>query len=164
MHLHEKRGSHKNNWLAQLKSLGLKPIMDVLETCDENTWQERERFWISHFRQMGFPMTNLDSGGNHGKSQSEETKSKIRAKAIGRRHTPESIAKIKATKKANLTPEVRSRIAAAQIGNRHSADTKAKMSASHKGHKTSEETRRKIGAANKITRLAYLEKMKSQLN
>lgn len=147
LHLCEKRGSHKNNWLHLLKSLGLRPVMEVIDECSDDTWQERERFWISHFRQMGLPLTNLDSGGNHGKAQSEETKDKIRAKAIGRKQTPEAIAKMKASKIAGLTSERRERLRGARLGKKASNETKAKMSASRKGRPCSEETRRKIAAA-----------------
>lgn len=161
MHMNEKKRTHKNCWLGQLKSLGLRPIMDVIEEVASDTWQERERFWIAHFRQLGFPLTNLDSGGNSGKEQSEETKSKIRAKAIGRKQTPESIAKMKATKAATLTDERRENIRRGQIGNKHSEETKRKMAEAHKGRVVSEETRRKIGESNRITRLAYLERIKN---
>jgi len=149
LHLSEKRGTHKNNWIHQLSSLGLRPIMDVIEECADDNWAERERFWIAHFRSVGIPLTNLDSGGNAGKFQSEETKEKIRAKAIGRKHSQESIAKMKATKAAGWTPERRANYSKVKLGKKHSEETKAKMSASQSGHKTSEETRRKIGEANR---------------
>lgn len=147
MHLCEKRGTHKNNWLAQLRDLGLRPIMDVIEECTEETWPERERFWISHFRQMGLPLTNLDSGGNHGRSLCEETKNKIRQKAIGRKQSTESIAKMKVTKLANLTPERRENLRQAQLGKKQSKETIARKSASLKGRVLSEETRKKISKA-----------------
>jgi len=146
MHLCEKRGSHKNNWLHQLRSLGLRPIMDVIEECTDETWAERERFWIAHFRNVGLPLTNLDSGGNHGKKQSEETKAKIRAKAIGRKQTPESIAKIKATKSAGWTHERRERYRLAQLGKKQSPETIEKRSAKLRGLKRSPEICAKISA------------------
>lgn len=151
MHRCEKRGTHKNNWLHQLRSLGLRPVMDVIEEidCAADEWEDRERFWIYHFRQMGFPLTNLDSGGVSGKQQSEETKSKIRAKAIGRKQTPESIAKMKATKSEGWTPERRERYRLAQLGKKQSDATREKRSKSLMGRQVSEETKRKIRESNK---------------
>lgn len=147
LHMCEKRGTHKNNWLHILKSIGVRPIMEVIEECSDENWAERERFWIAHFRSVGLPLTNLDSGGNHGKTQSEETKAKIRAGSIGRKMSPESIAKMKATKAARWTPERRARMGAHHKGKKHSPETIAKRSASLKGRTVSEETRKKISAA-----------------
>lgn len=148
LHLCEKRGTHKNNWLHQLRSLGLRPI----EECTDETWAERERFWIAHFRSVGIPLTNLDSGGCSGKQQSDETKEKIRSKAIGRKHSAETIAKISAAK-SNPSKETLERYSKAQLGKKQSPETIAKRSASLKGHTCSEETRRKIGDANRAIAL-----------
>ena len=118
--------------------------MEAIEECTDETWAERERFWIAHFRSVGIPLTNLDSGGNSGKCQSEETKAKIRAANTGRKCSPEQIAKIKASKKANLTPEVRERIRLGQLGKKQSAETKDKRASKLRGRAVSEETRNKL--------------------
>lgn len=151
LHMCEKKNTHKNQWLAQLKMLGLKPLLqviEIIENSDDSDWQERERFWIATYSRIA-PLTNLDSGGRSGKLQSESTKEKQRAAATGRKQTPEAIAKMKATKLAGLTPERRERLRQAQLGKKQSDETKAKRASAMAGHIVSEETRRKIGEANR---------------
>lgn len=149
LHMCEKKNTHKNQWIAQLRLLGLKPLIQVVEIIHDSNdqdWQERERYWIEHFSKIS-PLTNLDSGGRNGQLKSEETRAKIRAKALGRKQSPESIAKMKATKLATLTPERRENIAAAKRGKKWSDERKAAHSLALKGRKHSEETRAKISAA-----------------
>ncbi len=51
--------TYKARWIRGLLAEGIKPVAEVLETCDESTWQERERFWIAHFDQL----VNTSVGG-----------------------------------------------------------------------------------------------------
>jgi hypothetical protein len=118
--------------------------MEIIEETDD--WQSSERFHISYFRFLGFRLTNHDGGGQSGYAKSEETKRKIAIAARGRTMSPEAIEKMKASKKAGLTPEVRERIAAAKRGRKHTEGQRAARSARMVGHSTSEETRRKIAA------------------
>lgn len=98
-HLGDKGFNHKTCWINQLKRLGLKPVVEVVEQVDEPSWQEAEQFWIEQFRQWGFDLTNATKGGEGtlGVPCSEETKRKISIKNQGLRkgikRTPESIAK-----------------------------------------------------------------------
>lgn len=74
-HLYDKRGSYKSNWIQSLRTQNLKPILIILEECDDN-WQDREIYWISQFNNL----TNFLSGGQNSyrPPTSEETKEKIR--------------------------------------------------------------------------------------
>jgi hypothetical protein len=54
-----KSNTYKHNWINQLKQINLEPIIIELELCDENTWIEREKYWISYFENL----TNLTTGG-----------------------------------------------------------------------------------------------------
>lgn len=153
------RESHKNRWLAQLIAAGLLPIMrtlEVIENSNDQDWQERERWWIKAARETGDRLTNLDDGGRSGTKKCEETKNKISMSNLGKKMSPEAVAKMKATKAARLTPEVRERIAAGQRGKKQSPELVAKRCAALKGRMVSEETRRKISEANKISRERYL--------
>ncbi len=89
--------SRKKEWILELKSLNLKPVLEVIEVVHPwQDWQERERFWISHYRQFsnltnvlegGVPTTlgfhhseiskDLMSQAHLGKSKSEDHKRKI---------------------------------------------------------------------------------------
>ena len=52
-------GTYKRHWIKQLYEIGLKPIIELIEICDENQWEEREKFWISFFEDL----TNHSIGG-----------------------------------------------------------------------------------------------------
>jgi hypothetical protein len=55
---------HKANWLKALASEGLEPCIEILQTLDgPEPLGKFERYWISYFRQMGCPLTNLTDGG-----------------------------------------------------------------------------------------------------
>ena len=38
--------------------------LEALETCGEESWEGRERFWIAHGRAEGWPLENVAAGGN----------------------------------------------------------------------------------------------------
>lgn len=61
-HIYEGRhkdGTHKINWIKSLIKKGLKPIIELVEICDCNNWEERERYWISYYKNL----TNTNEGG-----------------------------------------------------------------------------------------------------
>jgi group I intron endonuclease len=80
-HLYDKRHSHKASWVKSLKNEGLKPVLTILETCQDN-WQEREIFWISQYDNL----TNLKQGGgvDYIRTTSDETKEKLRQANLGK--------------------------------------------------------------------------------
>jgi hypothetical protein len=71
-----KSNTYKHNWINQLKQINLDPIIIELELCDENTWIEREKYWISYFKNL----TNLTTGGEGCDYFKEEILNKISAK------------------------------------------------------------------------------------
>ncbi len=146
-HLKEKERTHKNNWIASLGRIGLKPIikpLEVIENSNDLDWQDRERWWIRWAIESGHPITNIDAGGRSGMLKSDETKRKQSEAMKGFRLSPESIAKMVATKKANMTPERREHLRRINMGRKHSEETKARRSIALCGRPVSEETRRKI--------------------
>lgn len=75
---------HVSNWI---RSLTNKPIMEVVETCDESTRNEREQYWIDYYKTQGCDLCNHSNGGAGagigntnclGRVLSEETKEKLR--------------------------------------------------------------------------------------
>jgi hypothetical protein len=83
-------------------SLGLVPEMRVIEETTEQVWQERERFWINHFRQSGERLTNGTDGGAtcNGKRWTQERRKHI--SEIFKGHT--------------VTPRTRERIGQSRLG------------------------------------------------
>jgi len=74
------------------------------EDCDYEDLKNYERFWIAHYdsynREIGYNLT-LGGDGTFGRFHSEETRDKIRQKAIGRKRSEESVEKQKQTIKRN---------------------------------------------------------------
>lgn len=89
-HLYDKRGSHKSNWVQSLRKQNLKPVITILEECDN--WQEREIYWISQFGNL----TNFLAGGGveYKQPTSDETREKMRQKQLGKTLSKETKQKI----------------------------------------------------------------------
>jgi hypothetical protein len=93
-HLYDKRQtSHKHSWIKSLKDIGLKPIMNIIEECNDN-WEEREIYWISKYDNL----TNHKLGGNGGDDYKrfipQESIEKIRQANLGKILTKEHKEKI----------------------------------------------------------------------
>jgi group I intron endonuclease len=95
-HINKKHNSYKSNWIQSLLKKDLKPIIDIIEICNKDNWEEREKYWITQFDNL----TNLTKGGenyeateelrkkfsllnsgvnnpNYGKKASKETRQKL---------------------------------------------------------------------------------------
>lgn len=106
-HLYAKENGHKANWIASLKKLGLKPIMEAIEEIKnptEEQWQEAERYWIESLRCLGFKLTNLVAGGYGMLRPSAETIEKVRAKLTGRFHSAETKLKMRNSALGKISP------------------------------------------------------------
>jgi len=130
-HINEKN-NHKNNWLKKLKKESLLQDIEIelLEECSIDMLDQREVFWIEHFKNLGLILTNITTGGKVG--------------SRGYKHTEESKKKIsKAGKKLKgikRSEETRKKISLSLIGkpgrntgNKHSKKTKNKISKTKKG-------------------------------
>lgn len=53
----------KNKWIQWLKKQDLKPIIEILEETDAEHVDACEIYWISQFKQWGFKLKNVASGG-----------------------------------------------------------------------------------------------------
>lgn len=101
-HMREVRNTHRCNWVQSLKSVGLKPILTIIDaTPPGSDWAWMERVYIASGRRAGLPLTNIADGGEgtrgipaetlrrmaearRGTKQSEETKAKRSAALKGR--------------------------------------------------------------------------------
>ena len=43
--------THVYKWI---RYIGVKPIIEKIETCDENNWEEREIYWINHYNNLTY--------------------------------------------------------------------------------------------------------------
>jgi len=123
--------SHKEMWVKQLQSLGMKPVLFVVEETDEDHWRERERWWQLHFEELGANLTNLNDCG-YGRP--------------GFAKTPEQLAILRA-----LVADLRNREDVREKYRQYmkdrwknDAEYVAKMKTVHLGAKRSEETKKKL--------------------
>jgi hypothetical protein len=81
-HYRDKKPSRKKSWIDCLRKKNLKPILEIIEWCEDHNWQEKEKYWIAHYRnKIGNKLTNILEGGNglpKGYKHSAETIEKIR--------------------------------------------------------------------------------------
>ncbi len=56
----------KADKIRELRAIGLKPLIDMIETVPFEEWQEAEKFWIEYFRFFGIKLTNGNAGGGGG--------------------------------------------------------------------------------------------------
>jgi NUMOD3 motif len=174
-HLAEARflRTHAHRWIAQLRSAGLRPELEVLEWHDTTSGaNEAECFFIAYFRAIGCMLTNISHGGDGapGYRHPPEVRAKISAFLTGRHPSAETLAKMSAAKAGvpyasgrrapmlgrRHSAEWRTSAAIRALGRRHTDDARALMAMRMRGNtngrggagrKHSLETRERIGAA-----------------
>lgn len=62
-HIKVGRNPERIRRIAAIMAAGSMPEVEVIETVEYETWEDRERFWISELGQLGFPLTNISPGG-----------------------------------------------------------------------------------------------------
>lgn len=156
-HVSCRRGTHRSNWIQSLKRCGLKPSISLVQTVDVAHWRAAEIYWISYFRWLGCPLTNLAAGGvgTDGFRHTEEAKRRIGAASVGRtrkgyRHTEDAKRRIGAASRGNkyrlgtvTSEETIARLRASSTGRRHSPATVALLRA----HRHTEAAKQKIKQA-----------------
>lgn len=141
---------YRDCWIRSLMRQGLFPDHEVIETGD-GSWAEAERKWIRFYREAGAKLTNLTDGGEGvpGLRLSAESIESMRQKKIGRKQTPEVIARRSEAMRGHVCSlETRMKISVANTGKKRTAEARRRMSLANKGKTISEETRRKISETN----------------
>lgn len=113
-HLSEARTGKRNYRLNWLRSLDRLPIVEVLEYVQGEALSDREKYWIALFRDYGHDLVNATEGGEGLSNPSSETRAKIVASKIGRKHSKEA----------------RDKMSRAAVGRRPTAAHRAAISAS----------------------------------
>jgi len=65
-----------NKWIRKLIREDKKPLIELIERCPTEIWQEREKYWIAFYRNKNCNLMNITDGGNVG--------------ALGYKHTEEA--------------------------------------------------------------------------
>jgi hypothetical protein len=70
--------SYLGNWIKHLLNKGLKPVINIIEECDESNWIEREIYHIKSFKDAGFDLINYSKGGNEPPNKIDKNLKKFR--------------------------------------------------------------------------------------
>ena len=147
-------------WKKSLLVVGVEPSLTVIETGKGPSWEEAERRWIKHFREVfGDLLLNMASGGcgptGARWTLKEDTKlkmgiaSKLRGfSELARKRARESLIG------KPITDEHRKKLSEAHTGLKRTPESIEKTAAFWRGHNHSEETKEKMRKVHqKIKRL-----------
>ena len=109
-HIKRLKGTtHKENWIRNLLSKNVKPIMEVIDEVPKIEWEFWETHYVSLYKSWGFDLTNATPGGNHrypGNAlpfMSKETKKKLSDINTGKKQSLETICLLLAYKVCRLS-------------------------------------------------------------
>lgn len=104
--MNESSNCHRSHWLRNLRNHGKRPHQIILQELDDSEpWQEWEKAWIRHGREVGWPLTNNTDGGDGVDGLPEETRKRMSKVWIGRKHKPETIEKLKIARSKRITSD-----------------------------------------------------------
>ena len=122
----KKMKSHRDRWLS---SLAEPPHLTLVEEVSSETWQDRERYWISKLKNDGFNLVNGTDGGEgsngfKGRKHAEATKLKLRERFLGKKLSEATITKLR---NRRHSPETKEKLRLARLGKKASKDTIEKL-------------------------------------
>lgn len=88
-HLRAVEGTHKANWIRQLRGLSLIPVLEILDEIPRSQWEFFERAYIKVYRESGALLTNLTKGGDGVEISCPVVLARMAAKRRGSKHSPE---------------------------------------------------------------------------
>lgn len=59
----EKRGLPVHKWMYSHYEKGDDIIVKQIDSCREKEWEDREKYWISYYKNLGFNLLNISEGG-----------------------------------------------------------------------------------------------------
>lgn len=137
-HLITKERNHRANWIKGLIKKGKKPIIEIIEECDDATWKIYEKYWISQFKTWGFNLVNATEGGEGGIISDKCRKACIARNKLG---FPDRIY-------PPISEEMKKRISEKLKGRKLSKECLEKRSKTITGRKLTKEHIQKIRVAN----------------
>lgn len=121
------RTAYVNCWIYSLLQEGKKPIIELIEECEEN-WEEREQYWISYYPNL----CNHQIGGGHGHlgtNLSEQHKLNISNSLKGKPRDEETRRKISESHKGKILSEnTKQKLREINLGKTIPMDIRKKMS------------------------------------
>lgn len=135
-------------FISELKDLGLKPKMTILQRCSQDQWQNWEKFWIATVKTAGEQLLNLSAGGdgpmnprawNKGLKFSVEYRKKLSDAQKGKKRSPEHIAAsaraATGRKHPPRSPEAKEKMRAAKLGKKLTFEHREKVGSYFRGRK-----------------------------
>lgn len=145
--LSREKNQAKRDWIREVHAAGMRCEIVVLQFCHRDELDVAERCWIIIGRSAG-TLTNLANGGGGIRQASTETRAKMSAVKLGKRHSEETKKKISdANRGRKASSETRAAMSAARLGKKASQEARENNAAAQRGRKHSEEVRAKIARA-----------------
>jgi group I intron endonuclease len=99
---YNKHNKHLCNWILKYLKLDLKPIIELIEICNEDNWIEREKYWIKCYSNL----LNISEGGDKNIiNHTEETKQLLRIQKLGKKPSKETLEKRSKSLKGRIFSE-----------------------------------------------------------
>lgn len=131
---HHTYNTPKSRWFRKKMN---QIYFSIIEECSNETWEEREAFWIEHYSANSLLNCTNGGEGTHGYKMTDQQRENIRKSQLGRKHTAESRLNMSLSKKGKMffSEEHRKKLSDAAKGRVLSAEHRAKVSQSNKGRK-----------------------------
>lgn len=62
----KKNKTHKDRWIQKRLKENKEILIKLIEVCNENSWEDREKYWIKYYRNTENGITNHSDGGYSG--------------------------------------------------------------------------------------------------
>lgn len=79
----EKRGLPVHKWMYSKYKDGGNITVKEIDSCLEEEWEDRERYWIKYYKSLGCNLMNLDEGGKGVITKEKRSKSSIQRSIEG---------------------------------------------------------------------------------
>ena len=130
------KNNYKSRWIESLLRVDKKPEMVPIEEVTEETWRDRECYWISFYRGIGARLTNTARGGNGGVEKRSVASRKKQGDTLRGRKRGEEFCRTMSLANKGKAPSEATRKAqiAAITGKKQSPETIAKRTKNSKGN------------------------------
>lgn len=114
--LYTKHNLHLCNWILKFYNNDKLPIIELIEECAKENWQEREQYWITQFNNL---LNSTEGGeGSFGFKHNKITLKLLREQKLGSKQSEETRSRrSKSLKGRIITKEHREKIGKANKGN-----------------------------------------------
>ncbi len=143
--------NHRLNWIRSLIDSGKSPVILIVETVSDSNWEERERFWISHFRKQGCDLVNGTDGGDGLRNPTEFVRLKISSSAKAACGSDEARKRMSSNSKKNWeNKQYRDSVVLSKVGKPRPQWVRDKISKSHRGRIIPDDVRVKMSSGQKL--------------